>query len=59
MLAYLLRRLLIAVLTIVMISIVAFVIIQLPPGDYVTTYIAQLRASGGYASDAEAAAIRL
>jgi len=34
------------VVTIVVISVVAFIIIQLPPGDYVTTLIIQFEASG-------------
>jgi peptide/nickel transport system permease protein len=41
-----LRRLLIMIPTLVAISIVAFVIIQLPPGNYLTTLIAQA-AEGG------------
>ena len=35
MLSYIVRRLLLAVLTSWAISVLAFVIIQLPPGDYV------------------------
>ena len=46
MLSYIVRRLLLAVLTSWAISILAFVIIQLPPGDYVTAYIAQMTSSG-------------
>ena len=46
MLAYILRRALFAIFTIWAISIISFFIIQLPPGDYVTAYIAQLQASG-------------
>jgi peptide/nickel transport system permease protein len=45
-LSYVVRRLLLAVLTCWAISVLAFVIIQLPPGDYVTAYIAQMTASG-------------
>jgi peptide/nickel transport system permease protein len=37
-----LRRLAIGLLTLWLISILSFVIIQLPPGDFVTTYVAQL-----------------
>lgn len=33
-------------LTILAISILTFAIIQLPPGDYLTTYIATLELSG-------------
>ena len=50
MLAYLARRLIIACLTIVAISVLAFIIIQLPPGDYLTSYIAQLEAQGDMVS---------
>ena len=39
MLAYIARRLLIAVFTIFMISFLSFVIIELPPGDYVDRII--------------------
>ena len=41
MLAFIVRRLLLAILTIWVISILSFAIIQLPPGDFVTAYIAQ------------------
>jgi peptide/nickel transport system permease protein len=57
-LAYLGRRLILAVLTVWAISILSFVIIQLPPGDYITAYVAQLSASGGFISQAEADALR-
>ncbi|GAA1737537.1 ABC transporter permease [Brachybacterium phenoliresistens] len=43
---YLLRRVLIMVPTLFAISIATFIIIQLPPGDYVTTLIAQYSAQG-------------
>ena len=43
MLQYLLRRLVNMVITLVAISVLTFVIIQLPPGDYVSTQIAQLQ----------------
>ena len=46
MLSYLIRRILNMIVTILAISIIAFTIIQLPPGDYLTTYIAQLRRGG-------------
>lgn len=55
MAAYLVRRVILAVATIWLISILSFVIIQLPPGDYVTSYIAQLQASGSLVSADEAA----
>ena len=43
MVRYLLRRLVNMVITLLAISILTFVIIQLPPGDYVSTQIAQLQ----------------
>ena len=52
MVAFIVRRLLLAVLTIWVISILSFAIIQLPPGDFVTAYIAQLSASGASVSAA-------
>src|SRR4029078_10206638 len=58
MLAFIVRRLLLAVLTVWGISILSVAIIQLPPGDFVTAYIAQLSASGASVSAQEAAALR-
>ncbi len=46
MLNYLVRRLLLMVPTLILISIVTFVIIQLPPGDYFDSMVADLQASG-------------
>ena len=43
---YVLRRLAIMVLTLLAISALVFTIIQLPEGDYLSTYIADLRAQG-------------
>ncbi len=40
------QRLLLMVPTLLLVSVVSFVIIQLPPGDYLTTYAANLEASG-------------
>ena len=58
MLAYLVRRLILAILTMWAISVLSFVIIQLPPGDYITSYIAQMSASGSLVSPEEAEALR-
>ena len=46
MFQFLLRRLLYMIPTLVAISIVAFVIIQLPPGDFLTTMVASMAAQG-------------
>ncbi|HSB82432.1 MAG TPA: ABC transporter permease [Candidatus Methylomirabilis sp.] len=46
MLNYVVHRLLLMVPTLLLISVVTFVIIQLPPGDYLDTLVSELRASG-------------
>ena len=46
MLGYLVRRILIMVPTLIAISIVIFTIINLPQGNYFTTYIAELESQG-------------
>src|SRR5471030_798008 len=46
MLNFVVRRLLIMIPTLLVISIIIFVIIQLPPGDYFSTYIAELQSQG-------------
>jgi len=53
MLAYVVRRLLIMIPTLIAISIISFAIIQLPPGDFLTTYVAQLSVSGEAVDEAE------
>lgn len=58
MLAFIVSRVLLAFLTMWVISVLSFVIIQLPPGDFVTTYIAQLSASGSSVTAVEAEALR-
>ena len=58
MLSFLARRLVLALITTWAISVIAFAIIQLPPGDYVTAYIAQLEAQGDFVSEDEAVNLR-
>jgi peptide/nickel transport system permease protein len=58
MLAYLVRRLILAVLTSLAVSVLAYVVIELPPGDYITSYIAQMSSSGSFVSAQEAEALR-
>ena len=53
MAAYVIRRVIYAVVTLLVISVVAYVIIQLPPGDYLTSYIMRLEMQGGEVTDAE------
>ena len=52
MLNYILRRLIVMIPTIVVISIVSFVLIKLPPGDFLTSYVASLEAGGETVDDA-------
>ncbi|MEJ7668402.1 MAG: ABC transporter permease [Casimicrobiaceae bacterium] len=46
MLRYIVQRVLLMIPTMIAISIIVFVIIQLPPGDYLESYIAELQAQG-------------
>src|SRR4030095_13454494 len=59
MLTYIGRRALLAAFTVWAISVLSFVIIQLPPGDYVTSYIAQMAASGSVVTEQEAENLRI
>jgi peptide/nickel transport system permease protein len=59
MLAYIGRRALLAIFTVWAISVLAFAIIQLPPGDYVTSYIAQMASMGSVVTDEEAQNLRI
>ncbi len=59
MAGYLARRLALALVTIVAISMLSFAIIQLPPGDYLTSYISQMAASGSMISEQEAQNLRV
>ena len=46
MFQYLIRRVLVMIPTLIVISALVFTIIQLPEGDYLTTYIAELESQG-------------
>ncbi len=46
MFGYTVHRVLIMVPTLLAISLITFVIIQLPPGDYLSTYVAELESQG-------------
>ena len=58
MLSYLIRRVLLALFTCWAISVLAFAIIQLPPGDFVDAYISNLSASGSGISVDQAEQLR-
>ena len=59
MLSYIIRRLLLAVITVWAITVLTFVIIQLPPGDFVSIYINSLQSSGSQVSFGQAEAMRV
>ena len=58
MLAYFVRRVFIGLGTLWVVSLIAFTIIQLPAGDYITSYIAGLETLGDIVSDEEAETLR-
>lgn len=58
MLGYIVHRILIMVPTLICISLAIFTIIHLPPGDYFSTYIAQLQSQGEKADLAKIAFLK-
>ncbi len=46
MLRYVVNRVLLMIPTLIAISVIVFAIIQLPPGNYLESYIAELQAQG-------------
>ncbi len=55
---YMVRRLLLMLPTLFAVSVVAFAIIQFPPGDYLTTMVAQMEARGESFNAAELNSLR-
>lgn len=47
MLSYIIRRLLILIPTVLILSVLVFIIIELPPGDFVTNYVLSKAVNGG------------
>ena len=58
MLGYIVRRVLYMIPVMFAVSILSFAIIQAPPGDYLTTRIAQLQLEGTPASEDQILALR-
>jgi peptide/nickel transport system permease protein len=58
MLAYILRRIAILIPTLFVISIITFIVIQLPPGDFLTSYQMTLRSQGEAVDETEIAYMR-
>ncbi|HEY8458690.1 MAG TPA: ABC transporter permease [Actinopolymorphaceae bacterium] len=58
MVGYIVRRVVYMVPTVFLISVVAFLIIALPPGDYLTTLVTQMRAQGVELDQGQLAALQ-
>jgi peptide/nickel transport system permease protein len=58
MLGYIIKRTLYMIPTLILISIVVFILIELPPGDYFESYVAELLASGETVDPAKIAFLR-
>lgn len=58
MLDYLIRRILVMVPTLLAISLITFIIIQLPPGDFLSNQIAELQSQGEAVDPAKIAFLR-
>ena len=58
MIGFIVNRFLLALITIWVVTVISFALIQLPPGDYITSYVAQLMSQGEQVSDQEAAQLR-
>jgi peptide/nickel transport system permease protein len=55
---YIVRRFLYMLILLIMASIVSFLVITLPPGDYLTSYIMELETMGTHVGEEEAARLR-
>jgi len=58
MLLFIVRRILYMIPTLFVISLLSFIVIQAPPGDFLTSYAAQLRAQGDEVDAAQLEALR-
>ena len=58
MTGYVVRRLLMMIPTLLVISIIVFAIIELPPGDYLDSYVAELESRGETVDEKEIAFLR-
>jgi peptide/nickel transport system permease protein len=58
MVAYIIQRIFFMFITLIMVSVVTFAVIELPPGDFLDAYVSNLRASGDSLDEAEIASLR-
>lgn len=59
LLTFVVRRIVYMIPTLILISMVVFLIIQLPPGDFLTTYVTQLQAQGESVDRAQIEALEI
>ncbi len=59
MIKFIARRFSLMVVTLLMVSIISFIIIQLPPGDFLTSYIGNLMLSGDIVDNDEIEALKV
>jgi peptide/nickel transport system permease protein len=59
MLRYILRRILYIIPTLIVVSIISFVVIELPPGDFLTSIITQMELQGEYLDPGEVEALKI
>jgi peptide/nickel transport system permease protein len=55
---YILQRVLLVIPTLIVISVISFIIIQLPPGDFLSSYVASLEAGGQVVDPVQIEALR-
>ena len=58
MLEFIIRRIFLMIPTLFMVSLISFIIIELPPGDYLTSYIANRQAQGDTIDQSEIDALK-
>ena len=58
MLEYIFRRILLMIPVLLVVSIISFIVIQLPPGDYLTSHIAALAEGGDIVDQDEIEALK-
>ncbi len=58
MFSYILRRLIFMIPTVIVISIISFIVIELPPGDFLTSYIVQLESQGAQVTDEQVQSLK-
>jgi peptide/nickel transport system permease protein len=59
MLQYLIRRILYIIPTLIAVSIISFVVIELPPGDFLTSIITQMELQGEYLDPTEVETLKM